>query len=120
METILFYLPPSRKEDRSIIAFFFYHVNAFLFLCSYHNSFLSFQFLYCYKGNNIYGEEIRRILLRTPESRSQFILMDRIQPKLNKNILVRQDTPVSECIDVIPELGIVGIIIRYVPSYRGE
>lgn len=74
----------------------------------------------CYKGNNIYGEEIRRILLRTPESRSQFILMDRIQPKLNKNILVRQDTPVSECIDVIPELGIVGIIIRYVPSYRGE
>ena len=44
--------------------------------------------------------------------------MDRIQPKLNKNILVRQDTPVSECIDVIPELGIVGIIIRYVPSNR--
>ncbi|XP_073232302.1 glutathione synthetase-like [Porites lutea] len=62
-------------------------------------------------GNNIYGEEIRRILLKTPESRSQFILMDRIQPKSNKNILVRQDTPVSECIDVIPELGIVGIII---------
>lgn len=45
-------------------------------------------------------------------------MMDRIQPKSNKNILVRQDTPVSECIDVIPELGIVGIIIRYVPSFR--
>ena len=98
---------------------FFCHFNAYLpQVCSYHNSFSFFQLFY--KGNNIYGEEISRILLKKPESRSQFILMDRIQPKLNTNILVRQDSAVSECTDVIPELGIVGIVVRYVPTYRAD
>ena len=119
LEIFLVYLPPSRKEDCSIIVIFFCHFNAYLpQVCSYHNSFSFFQLFY--KGNNIYGEEIRRILLKKPESRSQFILMDRIQPKLNTNILVRQDSAVSECTDVIPELGIVGIVVRYVPTYRAN
>ena len=117
LETILFTYRRLERKTVLLPYFFFTMLMHSYFYVLITTVFYPFN---CYKGNNIYGEEIRRILLRTPESRSQFILMDRIQPKLNKNILVRQDTPVSECIDVIPELGIVGIIIRYVPSYRGE
>lgn len=66
-------------------------------------------------GNNIYGEDIRHTLLSNPESRSQYILMDRIQPEINKNFLVRQELTSVHVSDVIPELGIVGIFIS-----RGE
>ena len=64
------------------------------------------------EGNNIYGEDIRHTLLGNPESRSQYILMDRIQPEINQNFLVRQELKSTHSSDVIPELGIVGIFIR--------
>lgn len=63
-------------------------------------------------GNNIYGEDIRHTLLGNPESRSQYILMDRIQPEISKNFMVRQELTNIQSSDVIPELGIVGIFIR--------
>lgn len=64
-------------------------------------------------GNNIFREDIRHTLLRNPESRSQYILMDRIQPEISKNLMVRHELPGTDYRDVIPELGILGIIIRY-------
>lgn len=63
-------------------------------------------------GNNIFGEDIRQTLQSNPESRSQYILMDRIHPKLNKNYLVRQDFTSIQFLDVIPEVGVMGILIR--------
>jgi len=62
-------------------------------------------------GNNIYGEDIRRTLLDNSENRTQYILMDRISPQINKNFIVRQESSVIGPVDVIPELGIVGIFI---------
>jgi len=62
-------------------------------------------------GNNIFREDIRHTLLRNPESRSQYILMDRIQPEISKNLMVRHELPGTDYRDVIPELGILGIII---------
>ena len=63
-------------------------------------------------GNNIYGEDIRRTLLDNAENRTQYILMDRISPQITKNFIVRQESSVIGPVDVIPELGIVGIFIR--------
>lgn len=63
-------------------------------------------------GNNIYGEDIRRTLLDNSENRTQYILMDRISPQITKNFIVRQESSVIGPVDVIPELGIVGIFIR--------
>ena len=63
-------------------------------------------------GNNIFRENIRHTLLNNPESRSQYILMDRIQPEISKNVLVRHELTGTDYKDVIPELGILGIIIR--------
>jgi len=63
-------------------------------------------------GNNIYGEDIRHTLLNNPENRSQYILMDRIQPtSASKNVLVRQELTSICPVDVISELGIVGVFI---------
>lgn len=39
--------------------------------------------------------------------------MDRIQPEISKNLMVRHELPGTDYRDVIPELGILGIIIRY-------
>lgn len=63
-------------------------------------------------GNNIYGQDIRHTLLGNRESRSQYILMDRIRPEICKNYIVRQEITNIQTSDVIPELGIMGIFIR--------
>ncbi|KAL9976344.1 hypothetical protein ACROYT_G013635 [Oculina patagonica] len=62
-------------------------------------------------GNNIYGEDIRRYLLNNNINRAQYILMDRIQPEVNKNYIVRPESTSIRPVDVIPELGIVGIFV---------
>ncbi|KAJ7323069.1 hypothetical protein OS493_032639 [Desmophyllum pertusum] len=62
-------------------------------------------------GNNIFGEDIRRTLLDNSQNRSQYILMDRIQPEINKNVIVRHDSTSMHPVDVILELGIVGIFV---------
>ena len=60
----------------------------------------------------MYGEDIRLTLLSKPETRSQYILMDRIQPEVNKNFLVRQEFTSIHSSGVVPELGIMGVFIR--------
>lgn len=62
-------------------------------------------------GNNMYGEDIRLTLLSKPENRSQYILMDRIQPEVNNNFLVRQEFTSIHSSGVVPELGIMGVFI---------
>ncbi|XP_005986742.1 glutathione synthetase [Latimeria chalumnae] len=65
-------------------------------------------------GNNIYGEDIRKVLLKIKGSqeREAYILMDKIQPKPVRNCLLRAGTPVrvSECIS---ELGMYGVYVRH-------
>lgn len=65
-------------------------------------------------GNNIYGENIPKILsdLGRKKERSAYILMNRIQPPVNSNYIIRPGQnrePVLE--DVVSELGIFGVII---------
>jgi len=63
-------------------------------------------------GNNIYGDDIKPFLenIRDSDERNAYILMDRIQPPLTTNYMVR---PGKEpmMVDVISELGIFGYVI---------
>ena len=38
--------------------------------------------------------------------------MDLIQPEMNRNVIVREEYTYVHTVDVIPELGIVGIFLR--------
>ena len=38
--------------------------------------------------------------------------MDLIQPEMNRNVIVREEYTNVYTVDVIPELGIVGIFLR--------
>ncbi|XP_039293079.1 glutathione synthetase-like isoform X2 [Nilaparvata lugens] len=63
-------------------------------------------------GNNVYGTKIRDLLseMRSSKERTGWILMDRIVPPAQENIIVRVGKkPASE--DIVSELGIFGIII---------
>eukprot|EP00357_Protocruzia_adherens_P036357 CAMPEP_0114993958 /NCGR_PEP_ID=MMETSP0216-20121206/12840_1 /TAXON_ID=223996 /ORGANISM="Protocruzia adherens, Strain Boccale" /LENGTH=475 /DNA_ID=CAMNT_0002357701 /DNA_START=76 /DNA_END=1503 /DNA_ORIENTATION=- len=58
-------------------------------------------------GNNIYGEEIREFIKDLkPEELEQYILMRRINPKINHNLLVKAGE-VREA-DTLSELGVFG------------
>jgi len=63
-------------------------------------------------GNNVYGEDIKPFLenIESSQERNAYILMDRIQPPVTKNYMVR---PGSEpmLVDVISELGIFGYVL---------
>jgi len=63
-------------------------------------------------GNNIYGEDIKPFLenIKDSDERNAYILMDRIQPPVTTNYMVR---PGKEpmMVDVISELGIFGYVI---------
>ena len=67
-------------------------------------------------GNNIYGEGIVTTLKDTADikERSKFILMDKIQPPVTKNYIVRAELPKPVLADVISEIGFYGILIRLV------
>uniref|UniRef100_A0A1B6I2J5 Glutathione synthetase n=2 Tax=Homalodisca liturata TaxID=320908 RepID=A0A1B6I2J5_9HEMI len=64
-------------------------------------------------GNNVYGEEIRAAMMtmKDSEERSAWILMDRIQPPVQANYIVRPGQPVSTPQDIVCELGIFGVVI---------
>ena len=51
------------------------------------------------------------------KERSKYILMDKIQPPVTKNYIVRAELPKPVLADVISELGFFGILIRYVIEY---
>lgn len=61
-------------------------------------------------GNNFYGQQVRSKLLElSPEDRSAYILMDRIQPAPFKNVLVRNGEAVES--SVVSELGVYGVYL---------
>ncbi|CAB4025306.1 glutathione synthetase-like [Paramuricea clavata] len=63
-------------------------------------------------GNNIYGEEIRDVLSKEDNSRTQYVLMEKIRPPVLKNYIVQvhKDEILEE--DVVCEYGVFGIVIR--------
>merc|ERR1712233_229967 len=63
-------------------------------------------------GNNVYGEDIKPFLesIRTSKERNAYILMDRIQPPVTKNYMVRPGKD-PMLVDVISELGIFGYVL---------
>ena len=65
-------------------------------------------------GNNIYGEDIVPFLksIESSSERDAYIMMDRIQPPITTNYMVRPATPVR-LVKCISELGIFGYIIGY-------
>lgn len=72
-------------------------------------------------GNNIYDENVRTALesMKDSKERTAWILMDRINPPIHKNYLIRSGM-VGECKlqDLVSELGIYGVVIGYVSSFE--
>ena len=66
-------------------------------------------------GNNVYGDDIKPFLenIKNSEERNAYILMDRIQPPVTTNYMVRPDGQPAKLVDVISELGIFGYVIGY-------
>nr|XP_018903512.1 PREDICTED: glutathione synthetase-like [Bemisia tabaci] len=64
-------------------------------------------------GNNVYGENIRKVLqdMQHSEERKAWILMERIFPPVQKNVLVRPGEKEPMFADIVSELGIFGVII---------
>ena len=67
-------------------------------------------------GNNIFGEDIVKTLTETVDvkERSKFILMDKIQPPIRQNYIVRAELAEPVLADVLSEIGCFGILIRLV------
>ena len=65
-------------------------------------------------GHNIFGEDIVKTLTGTADvkERSKFILMDKIQPPVAKNYIVRAELSQPVLADVVSEIGFFGILIR--------
>lgn len=64
-------------------------------------------------GHNIFGEDIVKTLTGTADvkERSKFILMDKIQPPVAKNYIVRAELSQPVLADVVSEIGFFGILI---------
>lgn len=63
-------------------------------------------------GNNYYGDQVRvKLESMSAQERNGFILMDLISPPALRNTMVRRGAIIDA--DVISELGIYGIFIRY-------
>ncbi len=65
-------------------------------------------------GNNFFGEDIVRVLqeVKSDQRRAAYILMDRIQPKTEQNILLRKGLPL-QLTPVCCEIGVFGAYVRY-------
>lgn len=66
--------------------------------------------------NNLYGDTIKNFLrsVKSEKTRVAWILMDRINPPIHKNYIVRSGFKIEETInikDLVSELGIFGVII---------
>ncbi|XP_028410101.1 glutathione synthetase-like [Dendronephthya gigantea] len=62
-------------------------------------------------GNNVYGEAIREVLSKNDDSRTQYVLMEKIRPPILKNYIVQvhKDEVLEE--DVVCEYGVFGVVI---------
>lgn len=69
-------------------------------------------------GNNIYGEDIKDFLanIKDSDERNAWILMDRINPPIQKNYMIRPTLKEPLYTDVVSELGIFGVVIGWVSS----
>lgn len=65
-------------------------------------------------GNNYFGEDIVRVLqeVKSEKRRAAYILMDRIRPRTDLNVLLRRGLPLK-ITSVCCELGICGAYVRY-------
>jgi len=63
-------------------------------------------------GNNVYGADIKPFLMKikNSEERNAYILMDRIQPPITTNYMIRPGQE-PQLVNVISELGIFGYVI---------
>ncbi|CAL1287841.1 unnamed protein product [Larinioides sclopetarius] len=63
-------------------------------------------------GNNLYGEDLKNLLekIQDSEKRKAYILMERINPPLIPNCIIRRDNK-PEITNIICELGIFGTIL---------
>ncbi|XP_066253548.1 glutathione synthetase-like [Euwallacea similis] len=65
-------------------------------------------------GNNIYGTEIRDVILKMKDSkeRTAWILMERINPPLSTGYMIRPGGPnPPPLVEMVSELGVFGVII---------
>ncbi|KAJ3586331.1 hypothetical protein NHX12_012731 [Muraenolepis orangiensis] len=64
-------------------------------------------------GNNFFNGDLVRALEEVEGGigRSSYILMDRIRPKVERNVLLRKELPLEPC-NVVFELGIFGTYLR--------
>ncbi|XP_071394980.1 glutathione synthetase-like [Centroberyx affinis] len=65
-------------------------------------------------GNNFFGEDIVRILeeVKGDKRRAAYILMDRIRPKVEHNVLLRRGLPL-QLSSVCYEIGVLGAYVRH-------
>ncbi|KAE8293108.1 Glutathione synthetase [Larimichthys crocea] len=65
-------------------------------------------------GNNYFGEDIVRVLqeVKSEKRRAAYILMDRIRPRTDLNVLLRRGLPLK-ITSVCCELGICGAYVRH-------
>ncbi|XP_049920964.1 glutathione synthetase-like [Epinephelus moara] len=65
-------------------------------------------------GNNYFGEEIVRVLqeVKGDKRRAAYILMDRIRPRTEQNILLRRGLPLKLS-TVCSEIGVYGAYVRH-------
>ncbi|XP_026188919.1 glutathione synthetase-like isoform X2 [Mastacembelus armatus] len=65
-------------------------------------------------GNNYFGEDIVQVLqaVKGDKRRAAYILMDRIQPRTEQNILLRKDLPLK-LTSVCCEIGVLGAYVRH-------
>ena len=63
-------------------------------------------------GNNIFGDDIPRLLdrIENTEERNSYVMMDLIKKPGSKNVIVRSNSPI-ERVNVVCELGIYGALL---------
>ena len=63
-------------------------------------------------GHNLFDEDIRKTLTEYPDTRSQYIVMDRIRPKAFSGFMVRGKERQAHRLSVVQELGFMSVFIR--------
>ncbi|XP_056452369.1 glutathione synthetase-like [Gadus chalcogrammus] len=64
-------------------------------------------------GHNFFDADLVRVLEEegAGRGRASYVLMERLRPRVERNVLLRRDTPPEPC-DVVGELGVFGAYIR--------
>ncbi|KAM7410832.1 hypothetical protein PAMA_021001 [Pampus argenteus] len=65
-------------------------------------------------GNNCFGEDIVKLLqeVKNDKRRAAYILMDRIRPRTEQNILLRRELPIR-LVSICYEIGVYGAYVRH-------